>query len=70
MGVDPRCSSCNFQIVFYENNYDSAHLRDQIVSSNMIVTTITIASLFSGVLGSHDSLAKCLYEEEVAEAQV
>jgi len=39
------------------------------VSSNMIVTTITIASLLSGVLGSHDSLAKCLYEEEVAEAQ-
>ena len=37
---------------------------------NMIVTAITIASLLSGVLGSYDSLAKCLYEEEVADAQV
>ena len=36
----------------------------------MIVIGVTIASLLSGVLGSHDSLAKCLYEEEVAEAQV
>jgi len=35
----------------------------------MIVTAITIASLLSGVLGSYDSLAKCLYEEEVADAQ-
>ena len=37
---------------------------------NMIVIAITIASLLSGVLGSYDSLAKCLYEEEVADAQV
>ena len=36
----------------------------------MIVTVIIIASLLSGVLGSYDSLAKCLYEEEVADAQV
>merc|ERR1719308_577532 len=35
----------------------------------MIVTAITIASVLSGVLGSYDSLAKCLYEEEVADSQ-
>ena len=38
--------------------------------TNMIITAISIASLLSGVLGSYDSLAKCLYEEEVADAQV
>ena len=37
---------------------------------NMIVSAIAIASLLSGALGSYDSLAKCLYEEEVADAQV
>ena len=36
----------------------------------MIVIAIFIASLVSGALGSYDSLAKCLYEEEVADAQV
>ena len=36
----------------------------------MVITAVTIASLLSGVLGSYDSLAKCLYEEEVADAQV
>ena len=36
----------------------------------MIVIVISIASLLSGALGSYDSLAKCLYEEEVADAQV
>merc|ERR1711936_1080664 len=36
---------------------------------NMIVIAISLASLLSGVLCSHESLVKCLYEEEVAEAQ-
>merc|ERR1711934_856061 len=42
---------------------------DHRTSLNMLVIAISIASLLSGVLGSHESLAKCLYEEEVAEAQ-
>ena len=41
-----------------------------IICINMIVSAIAIASLLSGALGSYDSLAKCLYEEEVADAQV
>ena len=36
----------------------------------MIISAIAIASLLTGALGSYDSLAKCLYEEEVADAQV
>ena len=40
------------------------------MSTNMIVIAISIASLLSGAFGSYDSLAKCLYEEEVADAQV
>ena len=43
---------------------------DLLMSKNMIVIAIHIASLLSGALGSYDSLAKCLYEEEVADAQV
>ena len=31
---------------------------------------LTLVSLSSVVFGSHDSLAKCLYEEEIAKAQV
>ena len=53
-----------------ENIYELAHDTDQFMSTNMIVIAIVIASLVSGALGSYDSLAKCLYEEEVADAQV
>merc|ERR1711934_666559 len=42
---------------------------DHPASLNMIIIAISIAALLSGVLCSHESLAKCLYEEEVAEAQ-
>merc|ERR1712055_1105083 len=42
---------------------------DHPASLNMIIIAISIASSLSGVLGSHDSLAKCLYEEEIAKAQ-
>ena len=65
-----RCNSCNFQIVSYENYYWTTPATGHPASLNMIIIAISIAALLSGVLCSHESLAKCLYEEEVAEAQV
>ena len=53
-----------------ENHDEISQVIDHFMSSNMIVIAISIASLLSGALGSYDSLAKCLYEEEVADAQV
>ena len=54
----------------YEKYDEISQHNDQFMSRNMIVIAIFIASLVSGALGSYDSLAKCLYEEEVADAQV
>merc|ERR1719450_1913223 len=35
----------------------------------MLITALSLLPWLSGALGSHDSLAKCLYEEEIAKAQ-
>merc|ERR1719450_1669790 len=35
----------------------------------MLITALSLLPWLSGALGSHDSLAKCLYEEGIAKAQ-